>query len=138
MRDLREDLRQRLQSIAIEKGTLSERLAYLEQVERNTKSLLEYEVMRVKAETKDQPALFPEDPPITDNERTVLSQFLRDALMDGRPRSLEDLKRLAVERGVQFGEKNPGRVLHFALLGMAQSGAVEMVDKGVWRISRAA
>jgi hypothetical protein len=121
----------------MERATLSERLSFLGQVEQNTKSLLEYENMRVRMETKDQAPLFPEDQPITDNERTVLSQFIHEALMDGRQRSLEDLKRLAAERAVQFGEKTPGRVLHFALLGMAQSGAVEMVDKGVWRINHA-
>jgi hypothetical protein len=56
------------------------------------------------------------------------------ALSDHRPKSLGDLKRIAVAHGLDFNGKKPGRVIHFALLGMAQNGDVEMVEKGVWKI----
>lgn len=137
MRDLRDELRQRLQGIALEKATYRERLVYLDKIEEQVKGFLEYETMRVRAEGRDQTVLFPEIDPIPEGERSALSQFLRDALMDGNPRSLDDLKRSAQDRNFDFGEKNPGRVLHFALLGMAQSGVVTMVEKGVWRIAQA-
>ena len=108
---------------------------WLDRVEEQVKGLLEYETVRMRLAGRDQAALFPEDQP-TERERSLLSQFIRDALNDGTPRSLEDLKRIAQDRGMDFGGKNPGRVLHFGLLGMAQNNLVEMVEKGVWRISQ--
>jgi len=134
VRDLREDLRQRLQALALERATLSERLAYLDQIEVQTKNLLEYEVMRIQAGSAAQQGLFT-DTQIADSQRSDLSLFLRDALSDGTPRPLGYLKRAAQKRQIDFGGKNPGRVLHFALTGMAQNGIVEMEEKGVWRLT---
>lgn len=133
MRDIREDLRQRLQSIAIQRGQLQARLAWLDQAEANIKGLLEFEKMQVDA---DQQVLFEQEPPVGEEERSAIARFLRDVLMDGRPRTLDELKQAAFTRGLAFGDKNPGRVLHFALLGMAQSGIVEMVGKGIWQLGR--
>lgn len=130
MRDIREDLRQRLQSIAAQRGEMQARLQWLDQAETHIKGLLEYE--RIQAELNQEP-LFAE-PIRPDEDRTEIAQFLRDALADGAPRSLDDLKKAAAVRSINFHEKIPGRVLHFALLGMAQGGVVEMVDKGVWKL----
>lgn len=80
-----------------------------------------------------QPAWSSEGEGASGEPRTELAQFLSSALSDGNNWSLGELKRLAAQNGINFGEKNPGRVIHFALLGMAQSDAVEMVEKGVWR-----
>lgn len=57
--------------------------------------------------------------------------FLREVLAGGRPGTREELEKAASDRSLNFEGKNPGRVLHFALLGMAQNGIVEMVSKGV-------
>jgi hypothetical protein len=137
MRDLREDLRERLRAIAIERGALQNRLQYLDTLETQTKGILDYETARVRAEhAADNPALFPELDSLGEKEGSELSQFLRDILSDGNPRSLEDLKQAAHVRHFKFGDKNPGRVLHFALLGMSQNGLVEMVERGVWKLGR--
>jgi len=40
----------------------------------------------------------------------------------------------AVERGVPFGEKQPGRVIHFAMLGMAQHNLVAREENGRWKL----
>lgn len=133
MIDLREELRQRLSAIDLEKATIRERLTWLDHLTEQVKGLLEFETMRVRSLVGDQPGLFPGD---NDGERSMLSMFIRDALNDGLPHTLDDLKRVAQDRGMQFGDKNPGRVLHFALLGMAQNGVVEMVDKGIWKLAR--
>jgi len=131
MRDIREDLRQRLVSITLQRGQLQARLRWLDDAEAHVKGLLDYEKMQAQM---DQQPLFSEEELPTDTERSEVALFLRDVLADGRPRSLDELKKHAATRNIEFGEKNPGRVLHFALLGMAQSGIVEMVDKGVWQM----
>jgi len=46
---------------------------------------------------------------------------------------LDELKAAAVKAEIDFGERSPGRVLHYALVGMAQNGSVEKHDEK-WRI----
>ena len=113
-----------------------ERLALLDKTEAHIRGLLEWETMRVRTENSDQSVLFADEEP-TEGERSVLSKFLTHYLADGTVRPLEDIKVAAVQSRIAFGEKNPGRVLHFALLGMAQNGMVRMVDKGKWQIAMA-
>ncbi|MBZ5580333.1 MAG: hypothetical protein LAP40_27575 [Acidobacteriia bacterium] len=132
MRDIREDLRQRLQSIALQRGELQARMEWLDKAEAHVRGLMEYEKYQVQ--TQQEP-LFSQDQLPAEGERTAIAQFLREALADGRSRTLEELKKSAAVRDVNFEGKNPGRVLHFALLGMAQSGVVAMVNKGVWQIN---
>ena len=49
---------------------------------------------------------------------SVLSQVLLDTLKSkSGTASLEELKEAAVLRGIPFGDKQPGRVIHFAVLG---------------------
>jgi hypothetical protein len=75
------------------------------------------------------PSLFPECEP--------LSQVLIDALKaKNGAASLEELKDAAVERGVPFGRKQPGRVIHFAMLGMAQNRLVERTEDGRWELRK--
>lgn len=131
MRDIREDLRQRLQAIALQRGELQARLGWLDKAEAHVLGLLEYE--KYQAQRQQEP-LFTDAELPAEEERTETAQFLREVLADGRPRTLEELKKAASDRGLNFEGKNPGRVLHFALLGMAQNGIVEMVSKGVWHL----
>jgi hypothetical protein len=64
-----------------------------------------------------------------------LSQVLLDTLKaQSGTASLEDLKKSAVQRGVPFGGKQPGRVIHFAMLGMAQHKLVERKGDGNWML----
>jgi hypothetical protein len=137
IRDLREDIRQRLQLIAIERGQIQERLSVLEETEQHLRSFAKYEEMRVKYEQEQNMSLpfVPPDEQPTESERSLLSQFLRRTLADAKNWSLDELKEAAIKSNLSFDGKNPGRVLHFALLGMSQSGLVQMVEKGVWRMS---
>jgi hypothetical protein len=136
MRDLRDELRQRLREIEIKRAALKEQLSYLDESESNLKQVLIYEEMRVRAEEHNLVLPFlssPGDQPIEPGG-SKLTLFLRDKLSNGQTWSLSDLKELAQSSGIDFAGKQPGRVLHFALLGMEQNGAVEMVEKGVWRM----
>src|ERR1700683_152546 len=135
LRDLREDLRPRLRAIEIERAQLQERLTFLAESEKNIGSLLRYEHLRVRNDEQNLtlPLLAVGDLE-AESKSSKLTLFLRDKLADGRTWTLGDLKLAAHEAGLDFGGKQPGRVLHFALLGMSQNRFVEMVGKGVWRM----
>lgn len=130
MRDIREDLRQRLMKITAQRGELRARLAWLDEMEGHLKAALEYE--RGQAEFDQTGLLF--DEPV-EGERSATALFIREALGDLRAHTLEELKASAHQRGLAFGEKNPGRVLHFALVGMKQGGIVDRDSEGRWRLT---
>lgn len=132
MRDIREDLRQRLMRIGIQRAELQQRLVWLGNVQEHIKAALEYEIS--EADT-DQSTLF-SDLGEPGSDRSPLAQFLREVLSDLRPHTLEELKTTATARALDFKGKNPGRVLHFALVGMAQSHLVESLGSGTWRLKQ--
>lgn len=136
MRDIREDLRQRLSFVAGQRGEMRARLEWLDRVEEQLRGLLEYErlLQQEVAQESDRPeSRYHEEQLLA--ERMNLSQFLRSALSDAKPHTLDELKREAEKIGFDFAGKNPGRVIHFALLGMAQNGIVQMVERGVWQLA---
>jgi hypothetical protein len=86
----------------------------------------------------DQKTLFPSVNGAGANEiqvaSTPLSKILRDELADQKHHTLKDLAKAAVKRGYPFGQKAPGRVVHFALLGMKGGNLVQQLGKGVWKL----
>jgi hypothetical protein len=137
LRDLRDDLRHRLRGIELEIAQLQGRIEFLRETQQHLEFSLKYEDMRMRQEEHNMTLPFlnaVEDSP----ESSSLARFLRNKLSDGRNWSLEELKRAAGAESIAFDGKQPGRVLHFALLGMAQNKSVEMVERGVWRIARGA
>lgn len=70
----------------------------------------------------------------TRHAHNPLSRFLLEALAE-RGKSLEKLKREAKAKGFTFPGKHPGRVLHYALVGMAQNRLVEK-SNGIWRLKK--
>lgn len=129
MRDIREDLRQRLVKISAQRAEFQARLRWLDEMEEHIKAALEYERAHSELDV-DQVSLFPEIAP--EGERTATAKFIRDALSDLQPKTLDELKAAAERRGLIFGNKNPGRVLHFALVGMKQGGIVDRDHEGRW------
>lgn len=129
MRDIREDLRQRLVKITAQRAELQTRMGWLDEMEAHIKAALEYE--RAQAEF-DQASLVFDEP--SNGEHSAIAQFIRDILSDLKGRTLDELKSAAQHRGLPFGEKNPGRVLHFTLVGMKQSGIVDRDTDGRWRL----
>lgn len=129
MRDIRDDLRQRLTKIGIQRGELQARLTWLARMQEHIEAALEYETTL----SDNQAMLFSEHVGEL-NRSSSLAQFIRESLADLRPRTLDELKIAANAKGLDFKDKNPGRVLHFALVGMAQSNLVESLGGGVWRL----
>ena len=133
MRDIRNDLAERLKDIEAERTRLLQRLDELTPTEQALQALLAEEEARW---SRLQPPLFAVQSERTNGKkaRTEVSQFLMNALADGKPKAVQALKESALKLGIAFGSKKPGRVIHMALLGMAQNGLVEMVTKGVWKV----
>jgi hypothetical protein len=134
MKDIRQDLKERLADIEQERARLQARLAELTHIESGLKSLLEDEDKRWKP-TPEMLPLFPR-PQVDGNGKytSPLSRSIVDSLKFG-PRSLKELKETARLDGIDFGDKNAGRSIHFALVGMAQNNLVERLENGKWRLA---
>ena len=132
LRDIRSDLQERLALVSKERADLEQRKSEIDQLEAGIRALLQHENQGFVPSANGHAP----NPP-SNNGGTDLARFLLDTLRDsGGPLSLDELKDAAEAAKFDFGEKRPGRVLHWALVGMAQSDGVEKVDDK-WRIKEA-
>lgn len=143
MRDIRSDLKERLDAVASERQKAQEQLASLESQEAHIKALLAAENARWHSV---EPGLFAaatsksngrtgdtKHSAIAKVGRTPLSSLILECLVDGKPHSTKEIAEKVAERGFPFGDKNPVRAVHFALVGMKQNKAIESVGKSVYR-----
>jgi len=122
MRDIRADLRERLQAIARDR-------AGLDQMEAGIKELLRIEDRREFIASGNGNGTH------VDEGGTPLKRFILTVLRHSKqPLTVGDLKVAAAQGGYDFGEKSPGRVLHWALVGMAQGGIVEKKEDNKWHL----
>jgi len=132
LRDIRDDLKERLAAIDTEADKLKAQLNSLTQKRLSLQALLEEEEARF---AKGDQNLFAGAPDEPGKYATPLSKIILGKIKyNGGSATLEDLKRAAESAAYDFGEKQPGRSIHFALIGMAQNGLVENLGDGVWRI----
>ena len=129
MRDITKDLEERIDETKKEHARLLRQILALQQNEKMLTAMLESE----RARWPEQAAL----PGMVGSNGasrspSAFSRFLQHALSDGRPRSLDELKLLAQGQGIDFGSKTPGRVLHYALVGMQQNRMVKRLESGEW------
>jgi hypothetical protein len=128
MRDIRQDLRERRESVKAKKLAMMAGVERLAIQEQTLDKLIEEEDAMWE---KISPPLFERSEP----QGSVLSKVLLETLKSkGGIAWLGELKESAVERGVPFGDKQPGRVIHFAMLGMAQHKLVAREGDGRWRL----
>ena len=133
MRNIKADLEERLREVVSERQHMQVRLALLDEREKSITDLIDAEEARWVDSA--QFPLFPSNGNGKHHKLTSpVSRFVMAALGDGSARSLHDLKGLAREKGVNFGNKAPGRVLHFALLGMEQNQMIVRIEGGMFRI----
>jgi hypothetical protein len=129
MRDIRQDLRERRDSVRAKREAMESEIVSLKSQEQAYDRLIgEEDALWAKV----SPTLF-----IDENVAagSILSQVLLDTLKSkSGGASLEELKASAVQRGIPFGDKQPGRVIHFAMLGMAQHKLVERKGDGNWML----
>lgn len=131
MKDITNDLKERIGELLAQRAQLQRQLDALTQREAMLRSMLEYEQMR-----------WPEQPSLPGLDKTngrrlssPLSRFIVETLGSYGSQSLDELKRRALDLGLDFEDKNAGRVLHFALVGMARNNIVKReADTGKWRL----
>lgn len=124
MRDIRPDLRERLEAISKEQQSLQSRLSELEQTEAGVRVLLLREEQRYSRGSITELHL-------GDNHvragGTPLAKLIITTARQGGKRwfVLDDFKTAAKEAHFDFGEKSPGRTLHWALVGLTTHGHLE-------------
>jgi len=125
-RDIRRDLRERRESIRKQREDFKLKLAELDQAEVNVNALLEYEEQQwggkpIRALVLTSPSK--DHPEGNGFGRTPLSQLILETLKDSnRALGLADFKKHALATRFDFGEKSPGRTLHWALIGLTENG----------------
>jgi hypothetical protein len=133
MQDIRAGLKERLDSIAKERAMLRTRLAEAEIMESTIRALLQQEEGKFG---KLEPTL-----PFNGNAKpiadptvrggTPLSQLIIGTIQQAnRPRNLDQFKEAAERLHFDFGDKKPGRVLHWALVALEQSNVLERTKDG--------
>lgn len=122
MRDIRPDLRERLEAIA------TQRMQLVEQ-ENSIRALLQQEELRFASRGSEPLTLTSTVPLPVDVNKLVVS-----VLSDG-PMTAEEIKTKTTAL-YNFDGKAPGRVLNFTLQGMAKSGIVEKIEDR-WKLTEA-
>jgi hypothetical protein len=132
MRDIRKDIKERINAIRSEQEFLLFRVKELDKKVVGLETLLEEEE---KSWRDKQPSLptFGEPRPI--KARSELGSFLLSVLGDGKSHNTEELVGLVQSKGIPIKGKSPRRAVHFSLVGMKQNKLVEMVSSRVWKIA---
>jgi hypothetical protein len=135
MRDIRDDLNDRLRKIAELRQHLLGQLRALEVQEAAAKAMLLAEDARFGGEELplgDSASAQPVTSPTS-----VFRRFVLECLNDGREWSLSRLSKEATARGISTTiDRSLGRSLHAALLGLKQQGIVEIPEPGHWKLIR--
>jgi hypothetical protein len=133
MKDIRNDLRERIDTIRGRKQQMLDRIAQLDEQEKMYLALLAAEQAEWEATQPMQLNMG-----ITSQKRkTPLTNFLLNALSDGNPHSLAELANLAQKQEtILFNGKSPKRTVNFALLGLKNSSQVVMLGNGFWKINQ--
>jgi hypothetical protein len=135
MRDIRVDLQERLDGIAKDREGLQRSMTELDRIEAGILALLQREAEQFSMPTNgaNETADAGSWGGSTGLARLVLSTLHKAS----RALSLDEIKEVAETAEFDFEGKSPGRVLHWALVGMAQGDSVEKVN-GKWQIKRVA
>lgn len=134
MRDIRKDLEERLNSIVQERSALQTKIEQLTQAEQGVKALLRQEDERF---AQLSPPLFPqkESSNGASGETPVKEFILKTLRQKNRPLGKDELREFA-KTALDFGEKAPGRVLHFGLVGLHTSGLIDLRKDGRWELKK--
>ena len=125
-RDIRDDLNERLASIEQERERLVSRLESLATAKAGIEVLLEGEVTHFTDE--QYYPLFLAAP-------SNINDFVMQQLRKGGNWTVEELKQEAARMGFHFGDKKPGRVIHFLLVALKRGGTVQQEPNGKWCLS---
>ena len=122
VRDIREDLRDRLNAIQEDQDRHRLKISELEAQKKILTTLLEEE-NRLWGAAAD-----------TVKKQFDLCDAITDIMSDGGEWFGGTVTEVLLKRGFQFGSSKAGRVVHFTLLGMARRDLVESVGDGRWKL----
>lgn len=134
MRDITADLIERLNELHAERERIKVRLAEIDKDEEVVGAMLSREnavTSRLQLDIFASPA---SDRPGGGKYSTPLASAVLEFLRGRGPTPLQDIKQYAMLRGIDFGEKSPGRSIHILLLGMEQNNVVERDESGSWKL----
>jgi hypothetical protein len=132
MRDIRNDLLERLAHAQKQLTEAERNVVKYKTVCENLRNLLAAEDQGW-AGVDQQPLSLNGNSPSTETD-SPLANILRSHLADGKKHHLDELVKAAKQRNYPFGDKAPGRVIHFALIGMKSGGSVDQIGDGYWKI----
>jgi hypothetical protein len=140
MRDIRDDLRERLDDIAAERAKLQAQVGALEALEATYKVALREEETRVgknSPASQVNPLPFPRETP-TSYVLTFIGPVIKQIMRaKGRPLASDEIKDSIIEaKAFDFGEKAPGRSVHFGLVSLKNGGEIERLPDGRWFLAR--
>jgi hypothetical protein len=119
---MKSDIRAMLDSVTTERTQVERRLATLKQREDTLRAWL----------AEEQPSQANLQIEGGHNGATPLSSLLRSVLSDGKPHTNPELAKIVSAKGLIEGDKSPGRVVHFALVGLQKHDYVKRDDEGAW------
>ena len=129
MKDITNELRERLRDVENQRARLQKNLERFTAVENSLKTLLGLEEERWGTQ---EPLLLGIKAPRPEKGKTPLSRFLLTTLKEN-PKSVIALTQEAQNAGLLKESKYPRRAIHFALVGMSRGGLVEKSNK-VWKL----
>lgn len=138
MRNITGDLEERLVDVEAERSRLQRQLDALAGRESILRSMLETELTRLGQQQQMLPQAYVYEgnghgP--ADSNYGKYGNFLIQSLDQGE-RDLAYLKRLASDMQIDFGDKSPGRALHFALVGLQRRGLIKRTVDDSWQLVR--
>jgi|TARA_B100001964_G_scaffold237756_1_gene301883 hypothetical protein len=131
MRDIRHDLRERLEDVSSKRSDLELELKSLKDRELHLNALLTQEGLFLDGPDSPDSRLQNEQP--LQDEQT-LTDAIRTILGGGSPLSLEELKTRLENSPLLAETSSPGRSIHFSLVGMSRLGRAHRAEDGKWSI----
>ncbi len=132
LRDIRQDLKDRLDTLASDRAKLQSRLDEITALEKSVKTMLHEEETRMEGISNGRAELpFPVVVTSVDLQ-TVLRSVIKTK---NRPLATDEIRdEILRAKAFDFGIKKPGRVVHFGLVSMTNSGELDKLPDGRWAL----
>jgi hypothetical protein len=123
MRDIRQDLQERLDAIAADRGSLHTQLELLDKKEASVKAMLADEESRIRRNASVHMELPFDRVPLVGGMQ--MTELIKATLRSGSRRlTFDEVKEEITKTPFDFGEQKPGRVVHGGLLSLLRTNEI--------------
>jgi hypothetical protein len=137
MQDIRQELRERIKQTQDRGDLLRQELEQLDATEKSLQAVLSSETEIWKRLTTTPPfPQFATTDEQSDNGSSTLPGLLVEFMRNGAAWSMDEFKAELQRRAYPFGEKAPGRVINFALVGLQNHKKAKKLEDGRWEVPR--